>query len=236
MPDARKSIQYPNCIVAYLDILGFKNLVLDESKCETIGAVLHLPYVFSGEDVATFFKLSSIQLSSISDSIVISIPAKKKNAMNKIVRMASVFSVSLLWGYGLLLRGAISVGPLYHDEQVVYGPALVKAYLLEQNAAIYPRILMEPTELEAAIQSCSDNSRRENREAFRLDQDERLYLDIFRHFHDAEKLAQCRAWVDRAQPQEQRVAEKYAWMRREIQRVQAAVFRDGKAPPAVRCI
>lgn len=43
---------------------------------------------------------------------------------------------------GLLLRGAISLGELFHDEDVVFGEALVHAHHLESTEAKYPRIVV----------------------------------------------------------------------------------------------
>lgn len=43
-----------------------------------------------------------------------------------------------------LVRGAITRGALYHDDAVVVGPALVRAYELESQVAIYPRIILDP--------------------------------------------------------------------------------------------
>jgi len=44
---------------------------------------------------------------------------------------------------GWLVRGGISIGELFIDETMVWGEALLKAYDLESNAAIYPRILLD---------------------------------------------------------------------------------------------
>lgn len=45
---------------------------------------------------------------------------------------------------GILIRGAIDRGPLYHEKGIVFGPALVNAVKAEQSVAIYPRILLLP--------------------------------------------------------------------------------------------
>jgi len=42
---------------------------------------------------------------------------------------------------GLLLRGAISVGDLFHADEVVFGEALVDAYEMEFNIAKFPRVV-----------------------------------------------------------------------------------------------
>lgn len=47
-----------------------------------------------------------------------------------------------LMDLGVLVRGGISIGPLYHDTNVVFGPALIEAYKLESRSAKFPRILV----------------------------------------------------------------------------------------------
>lgn len=46
---------------------------------------------------------------------------------------------------GVLLRGAVTMGDLLVDasQNVVFGPALVRAYELERRQAIYPRIVVD---------------------------------------------------------------------------------------------
>lgn len=43
---------------------------------------------------------------------------------------------------GILLRGGIVRGKAYHDGRVLFGPAVIAAYELEQTAK-YPRVLVE---------------------------------------------------------------------------------------------
>jgi class 3 adenylate cyclase len=47
----------------------------------------------------------------------------------------------LLWEQ-LVMRGSIALGPVFHDRQVVVGPALNRAVALERSAC-YPRILVD---------------------------------------------------------------------------------------------
>jgi hypothetical protein len=59
-------------------------------------------------------------------------------------------SGQLLYSHGLLLRGAISGGPVYESSlerslgAIVFGPAVVKAVRLEECAAVFPRIIVDP--------------------------------------------------------------------------------------------
>jgi hypothetical protein len=43
---------------------------------------------------------------------------------------------------GYFIRGALVKGKLYHDNAMVFGEALVRAYELESNLARYPRVMI----------------------------------------------------------------------------------------------
>lgn len=43
---------------------------------------------------------------------------------------------------GALIRGGYSYGQLYHENNVVFGEAMVDAYRLERDVAIYPRVIV----------------------------------------------------------------------------------------------
>ena len=45
---------------------------------------------------------------------------------------------------GIFLRGGISIGPFYFDNDILLSPALVRSYKLETERATYPVILITP--------------------------------------------------------------------------------------------
>jgi hypothetical protein len=51
-------------------------------------------------------------------------------------------SVRLLTNPGLLLRGAVSKGKLYHRGGVMFGPTFLEAYSIEKSIAKVPRIIL----------------------------------------------------------------------------------------------
>ena len=44
---------------------------------------------------------------------------------------------------GLFVRGGVSVGEFYINEDIVFGPALLDAHNTESNLACYPRIVLD---------------------------------------------------------------------------------------------
>jgi hypothetical protein len=50
----------------------------------------------------------------------------------------------------ILCRGGITLGPVYHDGQVIFGPALAAARSLEKERARFPRIILSP-EVNGAV-------------------------------------------------------------------------------------
>jgi len=202
---------YEERIIAFIDILGFKNLANNEFKCEDIGAILKLPYLLRQDCIVKMLKIKGVMMTSISDSLVFSIRLEESGAMNKITKLLSVFMQAILSGYGLLLRGGIAVGKIYHDNEIVYGPGLVKAYELENKIAVYPRIVMELSDFENAIQFCSPFSQSTLRKVFVPDNDSFLMLDCF-YYTNQPTLELCRCKLEQMKTSDLRAQQKINWM------------------------
>lgn len=162
-------------------------------------------------DFIKMLKIKGIMMTSISDSLIFSISVKERGAMNKLTKLISGFVQSLLLQYGLLLRGGIAVGKLYHDGEIVYGPGLVKAYELESKLAIYPRIIMDSSDFEVSILSCTNISRSVLREGFISTEDGFLMWDCLR-YTEQHQLVLCRSKLEKIKTLEIKAQQKINWM------------------------
>jgi hypothetical protein len=58
--------------------------------------------------------------------------------------------------HGILLRGGISLGECYEDEDFIFGPALVNSYELEERTAVFPRIVIASDLVEASTKETGE--------------------------------------------------------------------------------
>jgi hypothetical protein len=135
---------YEPSVVAFIDILGFKNALKDSSKASEILDTLSHVKKWIGEKYSDsardqFQGVFDIELTAFSDSVVIS--GGESQAV--IVVLAALELSQLLIEKGFLCRGAIVCGELYHKEGIVFGNGLVDAFKTETSQAIYPRILLD---------------------------------------------------------------------------------------------
>jgi hypothetical protein len=49
---------------------------------------------------------------------------------------------------GYFIRGAISVGDLYMDNEIIFGPGLLDAYENERSQAVYPRVILSTSAVQ----------------------------------------------------------------------------------------
>jgi hypothetical protein len=81
----------------------------------------------------------SVQVSFFSDSFVCSMPSE---FASRLCNRASHIIRDFL-SEGFLVRGGLSAGELYHKDQIVFGPAPLRAYEIENKEAIFPRVLID---------------------------------------------------------------------------------------------
>lgn len=62
--------------------------------------------------------------------------------LNEILDNVSEYQFNLALE-GLFVRGGVSVGDFYINDDIVFGPALLYAHYVESNLACYPRIVLD---------------------------------------------------------------------------------------------
>jgi hypothetical protein len=138
MPSSRASYSERYC--AYVDILGFRGVIADVEKNRIsvddvyrLLSAVHLPKAPERRE-------ADLKYQSISDAVALS--AQPNAAGFDAICTAAEELSRMLLRSGYFPRGGITKGQLYHDESMVFGPALVEAYRLEMEVAQYPRILI----------------------------------------------------------------------------------------------
>ncbi|WFB61179.1 hypothetical protein [Paenibacillus sp. BR1-192] len=158
---------YQNKLVAFIDILGFSNLVKDSAengqKAELLLSLLKdiEAFIKKEEDILhTSERIGNITAANLkvnytqfSDSIILStdivvpeIHGIKAPNINNFMMIFSILSYlqAKFLNEGILLRGGLTWGPLFHEKNICFGPAFIRAYSLESRLAVNPRIVIDP--------------------------------------------------------------------------------------------
>ena len=126
--------------VAFLDVMGFSNLV-NSGRIEPLES-----YFEKINEVLGKLKRdkANIQCFMISDSIILIAP-DDLSELRQLFSAIRRIHINLLWRK-ILVRGAVSFGQIYYnpDKNIIVGKAFIKAYNLEKDMAIFPRVIVDP--------------------------------------------------------------------------------------------
>lgn len=125
--------------VAFIDILGFKDIVEKERLSGYSGKQLDKLYICH-EECTAIFKDHGLDIIQFSDSIMIS-KIYEKDAFHEFITAVSDYQ-KFLMRQGFLCRGGIAVNKHYSLSSFVFSPALIEAYRVESEKAIYPRVVV----------------------------------------------------------------------------------------------
>jgi len=151
-------VHYEERIIAFLDILGFSKMIeqsVDSSMRfqQVYKALDFLKNIRNRIEEEYFSKSIDKQVTNFSDSIVFSYSTSNPAwFINDIIEIQTALTAN-----GLLVRGGVTVGRLLHNEGVVFGPAMIEAYYLENRDAKYPRIIISD-ELYKLLESSTDEA------------------------------------------------------------------------------
>ena len=151
-----QKIHFEDRAVAFIDVLGFKKVVnaavQERSKHTELEALVDLlesvvPKLDETVDRAVPNYLLPRHI-YISDSIILSAPLTSSEMSSyrglSILVMRVIQISHMLLSKGYLLRGGISVGPVWHTTQNIVGPAYQEAYRIETETLV-PRVELSPS-------------------------------------------------------------------------------------------
>jgi len=165
-------MQYTKTVVIFIDVLGSKEMTEFSQKYEIhklfhssvresqsrqnsehLSHVIYDRKLFSFSDCAyiTYFYKDNIEEERKDDRSLLQVALYNTSIL--ITKIAS---------HGYFVRGGISFGDAFVDEDGCFGPAVEEAYLLESKHAIYPRVLLTDEagrlqyDYESEIQSSPD--------------------------------------------------------------------------------
>lgn len=146
-------IHYETRYIAFLDILGFSDMVERSTKNQSILNNINkaINYIYEVRHDNYHGSLAQVELgkevTTFSDSIVISYNASTPGGGFHVLIDLVFICIDLL-SLGILVRGGVTVDPLIHNRKKCFGPAMNKAYKMESKDANYPRIIIDADVLE----------------------------------------------------------------------------------------
>jgi len=153
---------YEKRIVAFIDILGFKNhidksITNPEYSSHLLKVMNKISTIKTENDTGILSQQPlGKEVSVFSDCVVISYPISFNGGIFHIILDLIHIQLELIFGK-MVLRGGIAIGDLYHKDNIVFGPAMVKAYELENKIAQNPRVVIPEKTLLDGLQQTKLN-------------------------------------------------------------------------------
>lgn len=171
-------MHYQNRFVAFIDILGFSNKVLNSINNNTQLKKLQqtIKSINEIENLEKKYPISHIdnKITTFSDSIILSCLSNSEDSLFYILLALIYIQIHLAMN-DTIVRGGVTEGFLHHTRKEIYGPAFIEAYELEKQIAIYPRIILSRKLQEKVINS----NAQEIMELIRQDSSDLNYYIIF---------------------------------------------------------
>jgi hypothetical protein len=161
-----ENLKYEKRIIAFIDILGFRELIKDSEKNPgTLEKIYEIINYFKNWEKPESWNLKTIEIEEdaqkkglanfdlsnkstctcFSDSIIVSI--KISDGDINAILSTLIANISYIGSYiiqkGILFRGAITIGNIIHqDNGIILGQGFIDAYNLESKLATFPRIVV----------------------------------------------------------------------------------------------
>jgi hypothetical protein len=157
-PQLSANAKYERRAVAFVDILGFADLVRqadrnEELRSHVIDALQRVRAVSSPTDEPGE---SDLKTQNFSDSLILSARGNAHGLWHLLFALDAL-SWNLL-AMGVLVRGGVTIENVFHDETTVFGVGVNEAHGLESGIAKFPRIVLGRRALDAAEEAAREHA------------------------------------------------------------------------------
>lgn len=177
---------YEPCIVSFIDVLGFRNLLETRHAYDIRDVLLQLrKFTAPVEELPTRRMKDARLLSraftdSVSDAVVrVRVFDTQFNDGAFFHELLDLLHAQVeCIGHGVVIRAGVAIGNAHvglDGKGPVFGPAMVRAYEIESHEALYPRIVVD----QAAYQSFLDDARLRNQD-HHLEEEVRYVANLLR--------------------------------------------------------
>lgn len=206
MTDARLEIpfstsRYENRAVLFIDLIGFSDFVM-QNRGDRVQVVTDLTKAFQDlvHDGAKYVLPTGgtsfrPAVTFFSDSIIVAVPlnlyafeeAEEHMRGGNLDKAMLLFICSGLGTkiqlhalkHGILTRGCLTVGEVYHSASTWFGPAIIEAHRYESTVAVHPRIVLS----QSAVDYFQDELNSMETKLCVEDEDGHLFLDYIAWIH-----------------------------------------------------
>jgi hypothetical protein len=138
--DYQRNPAYERRVVVFYDVLGWRSQIAKAGHdVQEIGKLRR--YILQHTRIIKQATNHNLRVSTFSDNIVLTQPLTERSSYF-IQQFGSIIMSAALGG--ILIRGGITIGDVIHDDEVVFGPGLNRAYELESKLADVPRVVLDP--------------------------------------------------------------------------------------------
>ena len=131
--------QFDDCVIAYIDLMGIKERIKSQYTLNTI-------WLFIKDIVDLCATNERLYCRAFSDNIVICEKVNKEEPLIAICDVMNIVKEIEFFMFHIefpFVRGAVVCGQIYYDNDYIIGEALLKAYRIEQENAVFPRIIID---------------------------------------------------------------------------------------------
>ena len=168
--------KYSRSLIAFLDVLGIKKLIEDHTGGKEYLAIDKIEEMrkIVETSVAVLEERDDFYYLQISDSFVfLCRPAD----IVLLVELLATIQTRIVHECKFLLRGAVTIGDaiIREDGKFIIGPAYILAYQLQENDAVYPRIIVD-----SSVVNAIKKAKKSVDDYLREDSDKEYFVDYLR--------------------------------------------------------